>query len=46
MDTFETYNSFKLNCWPKTLFKAYGKIEKMSIQIKPLQQFFHMVLFI
>ena len=37
MDTFETYNSFKLNCWPRTLFKANGKMENMSIQIKPLK---------
>ena len=37
MDTFETYNLFKLNCWPRTLFKDDGNMEKMSIQIKPLQ---------
>lgn len=36
MDTFETYKLFKLNCWPRTMFKAYGKME-MSIQIKPVQ---------
>ena len=37
IDTCETYNSFKLNCWPRTLFKADGKMEKMTIQMKPLQ---------
>ena len=37
MDTFEIYSLFELNCWPRTLFKGYEKMEKMSIQIKPLQ---------